>query len=120
MDEPAHSVAQSVLGTHRPFHIYEPCRHAHKLNDDGTVPFGLCDVDEVGLVCGEGYLYTVCRECCTQPNSRPCFQSVECAEDHDNEACYPCTTLRELDAVVRWIYVDKHPHAAAVIMKDVT
>lgn len=70
--------------------LYEECGHRHEKPD---ADLGVKDVRAVGLVCEDGYDYTVCRACCCDPDGD---QSRECAENHDRE-CWPCPTIRILD-----------------------
>lgn len=79
-----------VREAHRPWRIYGECGHRHEKAD--TV-LGVQDVRDVGLVCKDGYDYTVCRACCCDADGN---QTLECVENHSRE-CHPCPVLRLLD-----------------------
>lgn len=79
-----------VREQHSARRIYGECGHRHEKPD---ADLGVKDVRAVGLVCEDGYDYTVCRACCCDPDGD---QSRECAENHDRE-CWPCPTIRILD-----------------------
>jgi hypothetical protein len=76
----------AVLDEHKEWRIYEPCGHTHNTGDPGTR-----EVDDVGLVCESGYLYSICWGCCTGKTG---FQSEVCAADH--EGCWPCHTVETI------------------------
>ncbi len=87
---------QKVRDLHSPMRIYDECSHAHDVNDDGGLPDGVRLVENVGLVCEDGFMYEICRECCTDGGE---YQTEQCAE-HPHEgpaACYPCPTRAILD-----------------------
>jgi len=77
---------------HQPKHLYDECGHSHSDQDvaDGTA------VDCGGFTsCADAYLYTVCRECCTDAVGD---QAEECAAMHmhgRDEA--PCKTLAAME-----------------------
>ena len=73
---------------HAEFRIYKPCGHQHNPDDPGVV-----DIDDVGLVCADGYEYSICRACCAADGDG---QTEECADGHDHDACWPCRPLRSL------------------------
>lgn len=81
--------SNAVLDLHPPRRIYGPCGHDHQPGEPGTR-----DLDEVGTVCEDGYLYTVCGECCTNDYG----QHSVCAEEHgmvrDVAPCWPCPTVK--------------------------
>lgn len=79
-----------VREQHSARRIYGECGHRHEKPD---ADLGVKEVRSVGLVCEDGYDYTVCRACCCDPDGD---QSRECAENHDRE-CWPCPTIRVLD-----------------------
>ena len=74
---------QHVLELHIPFKIYEECGHEH---EEGEV--GVVEVDDVGLTCEKGLLYTVCRECDTVDGL---------VHEFTDEGLWPCRTIRALD-----------------------
>jgi hypothetical protein len=78
---------ESVRDLHSPFRIYDECGHRHAETDEGVG-----NVTHVGLVCGDGYLYTACRHCCTDALGD---QTEECASEHDHsrEICPTRTAL---------------------------
>jgi hypothetical protein len=77
-----------VRDLHSPFKIYEPCGHDHEETDDGVT-----NVIEMGPVCQDGYMYTVCRHCCTDAQG---FQTEECVSAHDHSTGI-CETRRALE-----------------------
>lgn len=84
-----------VRRLHREFKIYGECGHRHHLDDWESGVAGVRLVAEVGLVCEDGYLYSVCRECCAPGEVG---QNRECAENHDHKADgWECNTLAALD-----------------------
>lgn len=78
----------AVLDLHSPRRIYEPCGHNHADSDPGTVEV---QDGDVGITCEDGYLYTICRDCCTGNG----YQTEQCAADHDGD-CYPCATVKAI------------------------
>ena len=66
---------------HSDFGIYEDCGHGHDLGE------GVFDIDDVGLVCEEGLIQTICRECDTDDG--------EVREDSDTGE-WPCPTIRRI------------------------
>ena len=88
-----------ALELHREFKIYDECGHKHEFNSDGSLPEGVLNVSEIGLVCADGYLHSICRECCTGGSQE--YQTEACASDHLHEgaaACWPCPTAAALSA----------------------
>lgn len=86
---------EAVLDVHRPFHIYDECEHKHEMPEGHKLPEGLHLIEDVGLVCDDGYLYSICRECCADDT----FQNEECATYHKHSgdaACWPCPTVRAI------------------------
>lgn len=82
---------QAVVDLHKPMRIYGECGHTHQPGDPGTL-----EVDDVGLVCEDGYEYTICLECCADGSA----QTEDCATNHphlDEGPCYPCPTRRALE-----------------------
>jgi hypothetical protein len=72
-------MAKAIADLHRPFGIYRECGHDHDCDEPGVV-----DVVDVGLVCADGLLYTVCFECHTDDGE---------ARENTDECKYPCATL---------------------------
>ena len=93
------AVVDAVLALHREFRIYEECDHAHAY-DGGTEgeSGAVVDCGEF-LTCDDGYLYSVCRECCAQGSAAggP-HQTEECATNHEVGKCWPCPTRRAIAA----------------------
>lgn len=89
--KPWEEAVRAVLALHEPFRIYEPCGHDHNDPDDTT---DALDIDDVGLVCIDGYQYPVCTECCT----RNSYQTEECATYHSHSKGHRahCTTAKVL------------------------
>lgn len=79
-----------VRDEHSEQRIYGDCGHEHEAPDADQ---GVRDIPEVGLVCEDGYDYSVCRSCCCDDDGN---QSRECAEEHGGE-CLPCPVIRALD-----------------------
>lgn len=73
---------------HSSYGIYDECGHRHT---EEQFALGECvEVDDVGLVCGEGLRYHLCRECHTEEG--------EVRED-SWEKRWPCDAARALDAL---------------------
>jgi hypothetical protein len=73
---------QAVLDMHKPFGVYtEECGHDHEYNEDGSLPEGVLDINDVGLVCQDGLMYRVCTHCCLDGWDE---QREHCANDHDH------------------------------------
>jgi hypothetical protein len=84
------AAVKDVRDLHAEFKIYDDCGHHHEPGD------GVVDIEEVGLVCKDGYLYSICRECCTDGGQE--YQTETCAAEHDTSRnCWPCTTRRAVD-----------------------
>lgn len=94
----------AVRSIHREFRIYRECGHEH--TDDDLGKPGVIELDDVGVVCQAGSLYSICAACCTDGE----FQREDCADDHphDDAPCWPCPTLAALDGI------QDQPPAAAV------
>ena len=78
----------AVRELHSPFKIYEPCSHEHEETDEGVV-----NAIEIGPVCEDGFMYTICRHCCTDGNSD---QTEKCVSEHDHSESV-CPTNAALD-----------------------
>jgi Arc/MetJ-type ribon-helix-helix transcriptional regulator len=86
-----------ALSLHREFKIYDECDHDHRYNEDGTLPEGVLDIDEIGLTCQDAYLYSICSNCCTGGSEE--WQTEACANDHKHDGaspCWPCPTRAAL------------------------
>lgn len=87
-----------VRALHTEFRIYTECGHVETEDHNGD-PF---EIDDVGWVCQDGYLYSICRECCLHGGDN---QIEECADSHysyssgkpDPDGCWPCRTIVALD-----------------------
>ena len=77
-----------VRELHSPYKIYDECGHRHTATDKGVQ-----DVTHVGLACEDGYMYTVCRHCCTDAMDD---QTEECVSEHDHGKSV-CPTNAALD-----------------------
>ena len=74
------AAVEAVLALHAEFRVYEECGRQHAC--DGVIDCG--DF----ITCEDGYLYSVCRDCCTGGRD----QTEECAGEHDRASCWPCPT----------------------------
>jgi hypothetical protein len=78
----------AVLDMHSPYRIFNECGHEH----DPVEP-GLYYIDEVGLVCEDGYAFAICAHCCASDDG----QTEQCASYHvDPNLCYPCREIRAI------------------------
>ena len=79
------AIATAILKLHSPFKIFEECGHDHS-EDESPVAY---EVDDVGMVCEDGYQYSVCVQCCTDGD----FMTEECM-NHDHGKDIPiCETV---------------------------
>jgi hypothetical protein len=78
--EKVEAALAAVLAIHREHRIYDECGHKHSEGEAGVI-----DLEDVGLTCEAGYLYSVCYACETDEGV--------CREDSD-EHPYPCSTVR--------------------------
>lgn len=79
----------AVLDLHVPQRLYDACGHDHTDGEPGVVL-----IDEHGYVCADGYQFSVCRECCCDPDGN---RGLTCADTHgdvDAAPCWPCPTVR--------------------------
>lgn len=76
------AVIRALLDKHRPRRIYDLCGHRHRPDEGGVV-----EVDEVGMVCHDGYCYTICMACCC--GGTP-YQSAECVDAHEHKPGLYC------------------------------
>jgi hypothetical protein len=78
---------QRVRDRHSPMKIYTECGH-----NDGECPDPI-EVEEIGWTCQDGYMYSICRECCTENGQ----QTEVCATYHDHKNEPLCPTRRDVD-----------------------
>lgn len=78
-----------ALELHSEYRIYEECGHDHAEDDDVVEMV----VDDLGPVCQDGYLSSICRTCCAGGGEG---QTSGCVDAHDGP-CWPCATRRALD-----------------------
>lgn len=76
----------AIRDLHSPFYLYDECGHAH-VGDEPNVS----EIENVGLVCEDGYEATICHQCCTGGSG---YQTLECADNHPGLICWPCATYR--------------------------
>lgn len=82
---------RKVRALHPEFKIYDECGHDHTDEEwDAGQAFEIADV---GLTCDEGYIYSVCRRCCTDDTG---IQGEACA-NHERP-CWPCKTVAALQS----------------------
>lgn len=72
----------AVLDEHEPHGIYTDCGHDHPYNDDGTPPDGIKEIDDIGTVCQDGYMYSICSSCCM--DSWRGGQTELCVSEHNH------------------------------------
>lgn len=83
---------EAAMALHHELRIYEDCGHRH---DEADIEAGRAtDVHEVGVVCEEGFLYSICNECCAA-GDRYTGQTECCVADHEHP-CWPCPTVKAL------------------------
>jgi hypothetical protein len=92
--EQLRATLDAVRELHRPFKIYDGCGHEHEWGDDGNPPDGVQEVDEIGLVCDDGYQYSICWSCCTQGSG---YQTEDCAGHRHGKDVPQCPTIAILD-----------------------
>lgn len=82
---------QRVRDRHSPLKIYTECGHD---GDEDCVGEIVEIESDVGWTCETGYLYSICRECCTENGE----QTEECAASHDHSKNGPlCPTRKDID-----------------------
>jgi hypothetical protein len=79
---------QRVRDRHSEYRIYDECGHGHDADEPG-----IGYAAEIGFVCEDGYMYSVCRECCTADGEH----TEHCATDHVPADCWPCRTRKDID-----------------------
>jgi hypothetical protein len=74
---------------HRPWKVYGECGHEHTDGD------GSFEIDDVGLTCGLGYMYSVCELCCLHGDGES-EQTEDCwaAHNHTKDDTAYCATMR--------------------------
>lgn len=86
------AAVRAGLGLHQPHRIYDECGHDHYDDEPGD----LYRVDEIGLVCSDGFRYRICRECCTSGEPNFC-QTEECVTGHGHGEGRPiCRTWQAM------------------------
>jgi hypothetical protein len=85
--QPYADAVRAVLELHTPKRIYDECGHVHTPEEPG-----ISEVNEIGLVCDDGYMYTVCGGCCSSHG----YQSENCADSHDHTVCWPCLNVQAI------------------------
>lgn len=78
-----------VREMHSPARIYDDCGHRHSLYEGGEWAF----VEGVGMVCQQGWQYTVCRCCCLDSTGH---QTEDCVVDHHHDRDSYCATVNAL------------------------
>ncbi len=86
MLDQAHPTRIPAGEVHSEYRIYKPCGHQHAPTDAGVQ-----EVDDIGLVCADGYEYSICWTCCASGGAG---QTEECVDGHAD--CWPCRPLRSL------------------------
>ena len=82
------------MSEHREYRVYDECGHDHRDGEPGTT-----DVECIGPVCEEGYMYSVCYACHTDDG--------EMGEDGPWEQAWPCDAakaqarVKELEKLVQ-------------------
>lgn len=93
--EDAEAALDRVRELHRPFRIYDECGHQHALNDDGNPPDGVVEIEEVGLTCADGLMYSICWTCCTDGYLG--YQREDCLNHAHGRGIPICDTAALLD-----------------------
>lgn len=94
-------VIAAAVELHRAYDIYEPCNHDH--TDDDVDSGAAQDVSDVGRVCADGHMYTICTFCCADryPDGEVIGQTETCANGshgHQHTTDGPiCPTRAALD-----------------------
>jgi hypothetical protein len=84
-----------VRELHSEFKIYDPCAHKHIEADldQGIAKY----IEEVGLTCDDGYVFSVCWHCCTDSDYG---MTLHCSDSHehgkDSPICHTSTLLSEV------------------------
>lgn len=91
----AFDAVRAVLDLHQEQRIYRPCGHAHPY--DGDLPDGVVDIPDDAPTCQDGYITTICGECCTDTTG---YRSEECTDDHTGP-CWPCRTVQAIEEALR-------------------
>jgi hypothetical protein len=98
------AAVEKVLELHAEFRILEECDHAH-IEDDVREGRAVVVAGDF-IACQDGYLYSVCRACCTGGTD----QTEECASNHRHcgDECWPCPTV---EAISRALLGEGEPDA---------
>lgn len=90
------AILARIRNLHAPHGIYDECGHNHEGDLFGPTEPGVRNVPEIGWVCEEGWLYDICRACCTSGDERD--QTEDCADHHDHKSTgWLCATTTILD-----------------------
>lgn len=98
--------AETALNLHCPYDLFEDCGHSHSHLDDEDPDAGVREVDDIGLVCEDGFMYRICWGCYTGGTGD---QTEECASSH-HRPCWPCPTYT---AVINALRDDQKTEADA-------
>ncbi len=82
----------AALALHSQFRVYTECGHHHEDDDPDVI-----EIDEIGLACGDGFMYLICANCCTGGSRE--WQTEACASEHKHDGsatCWPCPTRKAL------------------------
>lgn len=86
----ARKALKAILAIHVPHKIYDECEHEHAYDDPALIDTGEFNT------CAAGYMYSICRACCTAGWDHE--QSEDCASDHDHGLHKPiCPTVGAID-----------------------
>lgn len=80
---------EHVRELHTEFRLYDDCGHLHDEEGDADVK---AIVEDLGPVCQDGYVSSICRTCCAGGGDG---QTSGCVDAHDGP-CWPCATVRAL------------------------
>lgn len=69
-----------LIEWHKPFRIFKECGHDHEPDEEGVMPVGVEDVQDVGFTCRDGYMYSICWACCCDGYGQP----EHCVDGHDH------------------------------------
>jgi hypothetical protein len=85
-------IIAAVRKLHKPFRIYEECDHDEHGDDADLIE---C---EDFTTCEDGYLHSICTECCTTDVYGTREQTENCAGAHRHDDARPlCATIAALD-----------------------
>lgn len=90
------------MAEHREWKTYDECGHDHEPEDPGVV-----DIEDIGLVCQDGFMYSVCFACHTHDG--------DAHEDTPEEQAWPCDAAKaqsllrrvlDRNAPIQWLDSD--------------